>query len=174
MELFYLCLKIFLGRTTDVSLGTVRTIMTVKGKNILAAFIGFFEVSIWFLIVNDALNNEFNSLWIVAAYAGGYAMGTYVGGQLAKKFIKSKLSIQIIIHEEHAELIPMLREKGYAVSVLRAKGAEESNRLMLFLEIDSHLLENLKRIVKEYDEKAFIVVNETKYVENGYFRNVAK
>ena len=45
---------------------------------------------------------------------------------------------------------------------------------MLFLEIDSDHLALLEELVKQSDEKAFIVVNETKYVQNGYFRGVAK
>ncbi len=174
MELLALCLKIFLGRTTDVSFGTIRMIMTVKGKNLLAALIGFFEVTIWFLIVQDALNNDFNSLWIVVAYAGGYATGTYVGGLLARLFVKTKLAIQIIIHEENAHVVETLREHGYAVSVLTAKGVEDSGKLMLFLEIDECHLPELKELIKNSDQKAFMVVNETKFVQNGYFRNVVK
>ena len=40
---------------------------------------------------------------------------------------------------------------------------------MLFLEVDSNKFEILKNIIKEYDDKAFIVVNETIFVHNGYF-----
>lgn len=40
---------------------------------------------------------------------------------------------------------------------------------MLFIEIDSNRLEHLKTLIHALDEKAFIVVNETKYVHNGYF-----
>ena len=50
MELFILCIKVFFGRIFDVSLGTIRTIMTVKGKKIYATTIGFFEVFILSLI----------------------------------------------------------------------------------------------------------------------------
>ena len=40
---------------------------------------------------------------------------------------------------------------------------------MLYIQIRHNTLENLKKIVRKLDSKAFIVVNETKYVENGYF-----
>jgi uncharacterized protein YebE (UPF0316 family) len=174
MGLWMLCIKIFVVRILDVSLGTIRTIMTVKGKNLLAALIGFVEVTIWFLIVKDALNSTSNSLWIVFSYAGGYATGTYVGGYLSSKFIQGKLSVQIVIHEQHGNLVDILRTRGYAVSVVSAQGYEGSNKLILFLEINNHQLEDLEEIVKAYDNKAFVVVNETKYVHNGYFQNIAK
>ena len=37
---------------------------------------------------------------------------------------------------------------------------------MLFIQIDKQKYSKLQKIIKEYDEKAFIVVNETKYVQN--------
>ena len=51
MELLILCLKVFLVRILDVSLGTMRTIVMVKGKTLIASLIGFVELLIWFLIV---------------------------------------------------------------------------------------------------------------------------
>ena len=35
--------------------------------------------------------------------------------------------------------------------------------------MSSVYLEKLKNLVMKLDSKAFIVVNETKYVQNGYF-----
>lgn len=174
MELFFMCLKIFLARIVDVSLGTVRTIMVVKGKNVYAALVGFLEVTIWFLIVKDALNNDFNSPWIVISYAAGFASGTCLGGLISSRFIKSKLNVQIIIDSEKNDLINILRDNGFAVSVVSAKGYNDSNKLLLLVEIDNTRLEVLEELVKNYDKKAFIIVNETKYVQNGYFRSIAK
>ena len=44
---------------------------------------------------------------------------------------------------------------------------------MVYIQIKNQRFEHLKNIIKKHDGKAFIVVNETKYVENGYF-NVGK
>ena len=148
--------------------------MVVKGKTIVAVMIGFIEAVIWFIVVKDALNSDFNSPWIVASYAGGFACGTGLGGMLSAKFIKAKLNVQIIIDSSKAELINHLRENSFAVSVVNAKGYQESSKLLLFVEIDSARLEVLESLVNEYDDKAFIVVNETKFVQNGYFRSIVK
>ena len=43
-------------------MGTIRTINVVKGKTLIGAVIGFFEVLIWFLIVKDALNTELTGI----------------------------------------------------------------------------------------------------------------
>ena len=82
-----MCVKIFCARLIDVSLGTFRTINTVKGKELSASLIGLVEITVWFLIVKEALNTDNNSIWIVIAYALGFSVGTYIGGKISKKFI---------------------------------------------------------------------------------------
>ena len=67
MELFILCFKIFFARILDVSLGTVRTIFTVKGKSLISALIGFIEVLVWFLVAREALSNGIN-IFIAISY----------------------------------------------------------------------------------------------------------
>ena len=63
--LLKLCLKIFFVRIIDVSLGTIRTIMSVKNKDLIASLIGFIEITVWFLVVKEALNTNENSFFIV-------------------------------------------------------------------------------------------------------------
>ena len=167
-----LCIFIFFARILDVSLGTMRTIMTVRGKNILATCLGFLEVTVWFLMARNALNSDSNSFFIVLAYAGGYASGTFIGGHLAR-LVKSKLCIQVIIGEENLSLIDDLRESGYAVTVINAEGYKDK-KYMLLLEIDSNHFKTVEKIVKRHDKNVFMMVNETKYVRNGFFGGIAK
>lgn len=156
-------------RILDVSLGTVRTLVTVKGRNFVASLIGFIEVFIWFVIVQEALNTDSKSLWVAVAYAGGFAAGTYLGGFLSGKLIKGNFGIQIVTSNNSMKLIDTLREEGFAVSVIDVKGQTEGSKHMLFLEIDKFRFDHVKRVVHVVDPKAFLVVNETKYVHNGYF-----
>mgnify|MGYP004480764197 FL=1 len=163
-----LCFKIFFARILDVSLGTVRTIFTVKGKNLIASMIGFVEICIWFTIVREALNTDETSLWIMFSYAAGYATGTYIGGILSNKIIKTNFSVQVITG--NIALAELLRGEGYAVSLIDIKGKEEKDKYMLFIEIRHKNLDHLKEFIRKNDDKAFIVVNETKYVQNGFIK----
>ena len=81
-----LCLKIFFTRIIDVSLGTFRTIVLIKGRNILAGIIGFFEVFVWFVIVQEALNTS-TSIWVALFYSFGFAAGTIIGAYMTNHFI---------------------------------------------------------------------------------------
>ena len=167
MELLILCIKIFFVRILDVSLGTTRTIVTVRGKKYVAALIGFVEVFIWFVIVREALNTEETSLFIALAYAGGYATGTIIGGLLSSVLIKTNLTVQIVT--TMLDLPDILREKDYAVTVLDVTSMDkDTKRIMLLMEINAKSLKDLKTFVKKHDDKAFIMVNESRQVYNGY------
>lgn len=171
MDLLILCIKIFCVRILDVSLGTVRMIVTVKGNKLVASLIGFVEVLIWFLIVKEALNTEETSIFIALSYSLGYATGTFIGGILSEKFVSGTLSVQVVLSNSDHYIIEKIRDEGFAVSVVNAKGIDENiEKYMLFMEIDKRKLNKLKYLIKSLDSKAFVVVNETKMVENGFFK----
>jgi len=169
MELLFLCLKIFFVRIIDVSMGTFRTIITVKGKSVYASIIGFIEVFIWFVIVKEALNTNETSIFVAISYALGYATGTFIGSLLSSKFLKGNIGLQVILSDTNDEIVNELRNKGYAVSVVEAKG-QDNKKYMLFMEINSKKYSGLVKEIKSLDKNAFVVANESKYVINGYFQ----
>lgn len=169
MNVFFLCIEIFFARLIDVSLGTIRTVIVVKGKNLLGSILGFIEVAIWFLVVQQALTNANNNLFVVFSYSLGFAVGTYLGGIISKKLIKTKLEVQVITSVNVNNLIKAVRKNGYAVSILKLESENESKKYMLFMEVESDKFNVLRKIIKQFDPNAFIVVNETMFVQNGYF-----
>lgn len=168
MEIFFLCLKIFLVRIIDVSLGTARTIIMVKGKGMIASLIGFIEVFIWFIIVREALNTTDSGILVAISYSLGFAVGTYIGSILSDKFIEGTLGVEVITEKER--IINIIRKNGYAVSVLNVNGQEKNKKYMLIIEIKNKKLAHLKELIQRLDKNAFIMINETKLVHNGYFK----
>ena len=160
MTIVFLCVKIFFVRIIDVTLGTVRTIFTVKDKVFFASIIGFFEVLVWFLIAKEALDTDIDSVYIGIFYALGFACGTYIGGKISRRVIKGNFSVEVITS----------KATGFGVSVMNINQKEdEPLKYMFFMEIESNKFDKLHKIIKRYDKRAFIVVNESKTVVNGYF-----
>jgi len=54
----------FVLRLTDVTLGTLRILMTVRGRKLPAALIGFVEVTIFVVAISQVVRNATNS-WSV-------------------------------------------------------------------------------------------------------------
>lgn len=170
-----LCLIICLGRIVDVALGTTRTVFTIKGKSYVSAIIGFIEAMLWFLLVREALSFQAKGLQtyaIAIAYALGFALGTFVGGIISSKFIKTKINVQIISTSKNNELVKALSDAGFGATVLVATGAsKQEERFMLLIETDNKQLKTLKSIISEKDPKAFITISDIKATQNGYFGN---
>lgn len=163
-----LCIKIFFVRIIDVTLGTIRTMFTVKGKRLIASIFGFVEVFIWFIIVREALQTDEKSIFVAISYALGFATGTYIGGFLSGILIKGKVVVQVFT--ENLELVDILRENGYAVTVIDCKGYNTKSKYMLYISVDKKKEKKLIKEIEALDKHAFIVENETNHVENGYFR----
>ena len=165
------CLKIFAARIIDVTLGTLRTVFFVKGKTIEPFIIAFFEVLIWYLVAKEALNTVGNTFYIAISYAGGYATGTFIGSYLSKRLIKGEVGVQVILEEGYDKLINKLHKKGYGVSIIELKNDYDGKyKDMLFIEVSTKNLKELTEMIKKYDKNAFMVVNETKLVHNGFVK----
>lgn len=164
MNLLLVCLKIFFARIADVSLGTLRMLLTVKEKKFLAMIAAFFEVTIWFLVAREALNEAQQSIFVVLAYAGGFAVGTFVGSIISSRVITGNLKVQVIT-KYNEDIIDTIKKEGFGVSGIPT----HDKKLMLILEINKKDYNKLKKLIYTIDDRAFISVNETKYIENGFF-----
>ena len=168
-----LCLMVCGCRIIDMTLGTIRTIISVKGKPYIAAIIGFTEALLWFLIVREALNFEaqgYETYLIAISYALGFGLGTFCGGFITSKFIKTKINVQIISTTKNDELVKALSDGGFGATILVAKGAsKQEERYMLLIQTDNKQLKIIKSIINQFDPQAFISISDTKATQNGYF-----
>lgn len=169
MNILIVCLEIFFGRILDVTLGTVRTVLTVKGKPAHAGMVGFVETFLWFIVVREALTFSGGGLWVAVAYAGGFASGTFIGGIVARIVVKSNEIVQIVTACKNDELVAAIRRDGYGATVLDVRESDFGcEKYMIFCDIPSTRLKALKALVHKTDPKAFIMVQETKHVYNGF------
>ena len=158
------CIEVFFARMLDVSIGSVRTILLVKGKNFLSTILAFIEILIWYFVARQILTTEDTNILIVLSYAGGYAFGTYVGGLINKYFVRGNLMAFVITSLDNKFMIEKLKEAGYGVSTLSI----EDGKLILLIEFKKKYLKKLKSTVANLDENAFVIINESLHVENGY------
>ncbi len=87
-ELFF-CIFIFLGRTIDVSIGSIRVVFLVKGKSLLASFFAFIEIIIWFIVIQKVILSKVNFIELIC-YASGYSLGTFIGSYINKRYVQKK------------------------------------------------------------------------------------
>lgn len=163
---------IFLAKITDVSLATVRMIMVVKGKRAHAAIIGFFEVGIWILAVGSVLSNLDDPINVIM-YASGFAAGNYVGIMIEEKMALGSLIVQVITYKKAEDLVEVLREEGYGVTVVEGHGRNGINHLLNVI-IQRKQLGRLNQLLDEHDQKAFVTIMDTRSIKGGFFSRLKR
>jgi uncharacterized protein YebE (UPF0316 family) len=74
---------IFVARIADVSIGTVRTIVTVQGQTAMAFCLAIVEITIWVTVASAVINQIKDRPLLAVFYAFGYATGNVVGSLLS-------------------------------------------------------------------------------------------
>ena len=170
-ELILLCVKVFFCRILDVSMSTFRTVILVKGKTKIAAVIAVIEALIWFLVVREALNFEahtfIQTMNIALAYAAGFSVGNAVGGELSKK-ISGTINVQVVTSKRDIELVKAVQDAGFRVTVMNGEASQFSGeKFIIFAAIESKRLNEYKQLIYKLDDKAFIMVSETKLITHA-------
>ena len=165
MNIVILCIEIFLARIIDVSLGIIKTFFVVRENRIKASIVAFFEVFIWFLIAREALNTDIKSIIIPIVYSLGFATGTYVGILISSKFIHGNLTVNIVSNKMKKKDLERFKDYGFGLTTIKTV----NKNYMLMIEIKKKDLDKLKDLINIIDKEAFIIVNESRYIQNGYF-----
>lgn len=159
-------LLIFLLRIVDVSLATLRTLLTVRGMKVAAPVIAFFEVLVWIFAVGTAIRN-LDSAWHMLGYAGGFAAGTVVGLWLEEKMAIGLATVRVMSRIGGVELAEALRERGFGVTELAGHGREGTTEIVYTVVRRRHVPQVLKE-VDRWDSEAFVTVEEPKMIHRGW------
>jgi uncharacterized protein YebE (UPF0316 family) len=168
MELLLGALLIFCLRLIDVSMGTVRILMAVRGRRLLAGVIGFFEVTIFLVAISQVVTNIGN-WWNVLGYAGGFAVGTVVGMTIERKLAIGLAEVNIISMGKGTELAEALRAEGFGATEFLGAG-QESIVDMIRTVVRRREVPSVTAVASAIDDSAFITVQEMERAYRGRWR----
>src|SRR6476661_461322 len=103
-------LVIFGLRIVDVSCDTMRVIFAIRGKRGIAASLGFIQALVWIVAVGNAVKH-LDSVLHILGYAGGYAMGTFVGITIEQAIAYGIAQIRVVSKHAGVEIAESLRAK---------------------------------------------------------------
>jgi uncharacterized protein YebE (UPF0316 family) len=115
-------LFIFFARICDVSIGTIRTILTVQGRSIIAFILALFEITIWVLVASTVFKQLEDQPIFILFYAFGYATGNVVGIKVEKRLAFGIIVLKLLTRTAGTQIADYLREKGQPVTVFVVKG----------------------------------------------------
>jgi len=160
-------LLIFVARIVDVSIGTVRLIFVSRGLKYLAPVAGFFEVLVWILALGQIMQNLSNPACYIG-YAGGFAMGNFVGIWIAEKLSLGVVMVRVITEKEAGALIASLKAENYGVTSVDGYGTVGRVKV-IFTIVPRREVEKVVELIEKFNPKAFYTVEEVDSVEKGVF-----
>ncbi len=167
-KLIVIPLLIFLARICDVTLDTARIIYVSRGMKFLAPIIGFFEVLIWLLSITQIMNNLTNVVYYIA-YAGGFAMGNFIGIYIEEKMAIGTVIIRIITQKAAADLVEYLKCDGYGVTYIDAYGTLGPVKVVYTI-IKRRDVSRVIDIIRKFNPAAFFTIEDIRSVREGVFR----
>lgn len=177
-ETLLVCALIIVGRVADVSLGTVRTIMVVRGLRRWACVLGFFEVLIWIFVVGRVITGLAENPLFAVSYALGFALGNVAGITLDRRLGFGQQVVQVFTRQGDA-LAAELRAKGVRLTAFQGMG-RDGPRHMLMIVAARGTVAGLLGEVRRLDPECYYSVEDVRasaaaagHVVSGW-RTIAK
>ena len=161
-------LVIFGLRVINITLDTLRMLFTLRGMKLWSWVVGFVVSLIYVLLLTSVLSNLNNPLYILA-YAAGFATGGVVGMWIEERMAIGFTNIQIISPRRGVVMAQTLRENGFAVTEIPARG-KDGMVSMLSMSVRRKEVLSVEKIINNCDEAAFITTEDVHPVQRGFWR----
>ncbi|MFA5421497.1 MAG: DUF5698 domain-containing protein [Bacilli bacterium] len=161
-------LIIFFAKIVEVTIGTLRQILVVKGYRITAVLLALAEIFLWVFIASKVITGLADNWLNGVAYGLGFAAGVYFGSIIEQKLAFGMLLVQTITTEKKGiEIANSLREKGYGVTTVDAKGKVDSRKILMVYANRRGSAEIVEQVML-IDPTAMIVTNDVGTLSGGY------
>jgi uncharacterized protein YebE (UPF0316 family) len=166
---FFTVLLIFILRVLDIAAATLRMLMVVRGRKLNAWVLGFIQAMLFVLAIQAVLS-DLGSWMNIIAYAMGFATGTVVGMWIEERIAIGFKHLRIISSRRGLELAEYLRQQGYAVTEVSGRGKDGTVSL-LNCTVQRKDMQQIKMLVKQIDEQAFITADDVIPVSRGFWKH---
>ncbi len=162
------CLLIIVARIGDVSLGTIRAIMTIQGRRMIALSVGVFELLIWVFVVSHVIQDLRAEPIYGVAYALGFALGTFVGMTIEQKLALGRQVVRIMTRQGD-EMAPALRAAGLVVTLFDGFGRDGPVQ-ELFIEIERRQARKVIAQARALDPQCYYIVDDIRMASSASAR----
>ena len=170
MDLFLSALLIFLLRVTDVSIGTVRTLFTVRGRKYVSASLAFFEAGV-FIVALSRVMKDLGKPSNMLAYALGFAAGNFCGITIERWIGSGTILARIVA--KNTLLLLALREQGFGVTLVQGEGWE-GDVLILFVVAPRRREKELLKLIEQLEPAAFVTLDAVDHALGGYLSSARR
>ena len=157
---------IFLAKLLEVSVATVRLVLTAKGNRLVASLLSAGEITIWIIVTSTVLLGLREDPLRAVAFGLAYVAGIYFGILIEDKLALGLSQIEVIAETEEAKLITKkLRDHGYGATTFDCEGLE-GQKLAINLKIHRKDIPKTIELFKEFDN-LFVTITDIRKLSIG-------
>lgn len=161
---------IFISKTVELALGTLRIIVIANGRKIFGAILQGVIAIVWMCITGVVIVNITKDPFKIVAFALGSAFGSYVGSMIEEKMaIGSNMLIIVIKKELEEKIISIIKNNGYKVTNVEGCDKEKSILVVVLTRKDRKRIVNL---IRNEDKDVTIIANNAFKLNNKKRHNV--
>ncbi|MCI0397006.1 MAG: DUF5698 domain-containing protein [Chloroflexi bacterium] len=161
-------LFVFVMRVIGVALATVRVLVMTRGRKLLSASMGFFEVLVYVLAIGQVVNDLAN-VWNLLGYCLGFAAGTLIGMALEERMALGFATVRIISRYQGQHLAEVIRQAGYGATIEWGQGRNGAVSLVNAI-VRRKEVNAVVALADQIDPDAFVTIEETRTIRRGYMR----
>ncbi len=137
----------------------------LNSRKYVATILGFFEAAIWLMAISQIFQN-LGGWQTFLAYAGGYAMGIFVGMMIEERLAIGNVVVRVITAKPADELITFFREQNMRFTNLEGESGDGPVNV-LFTVNKRERLPTILEAIKRYNPQALYTVEGVKKVSDG-------
>jgi len=157
---------IFCARIVDVSIGTLRTIVTVQGRTRLAFMLGFMEVTLWVTIISTIVKQIHTAPVLAIFYGLGFATGNVAGIALERKIGLGHVALRAFTRHAGEVIAARLRAAGQMVTTFEGEGREGPVTEVMVVCRRKDINRSLD-LIKSEDPDAFYIIEQAREVSHS-------
>ena len=159
-------LLIFVAKLFEVSVATVRLVLTAKGNRLAASLLSAVEITIWIIVTSTVLLGLKEDPLRAVAFGLAYVAGIYLGILIEDKLALGLSQIEVIAETEKAKLITKkLRDNHYGATTFECEGLE-GQKLSIVLKVHRKDIPKTIELFKEFDN-LFVTITDIRKLPIG-------
>jgi len=162
---------IFGLRIIDVSIGTIRTMFTVRGRMWVSAPLAFVEGSIFIFAISRVLADAGQDPIKMVGYALGFAAGTIVGITVEGWIASGTILVRVISPNHAVRLRAMLLNEGFGVTAVRGEG-RDGEVVILFVVAPRRRRKMVVSLVQRIDPDCFVTIEPIAHAIGGHLESI--
>jgi uncharacterized protein YebE (UPF0316 family) len=166
-ETILVALGIFAARLINQSIDTIRFMMTLRGRKLIAWIMGFLETAIFVVTLSAVFSDLTNWLYIVA-YSAGFATGNTMGMLIEERLAIGHVHMRIVSSRRGVAIAEKLRKEGFAVTEIPARGRDGMVTL-LDVSVLRKQVKKVHKLAQKVDEAAFITGEDLRPMWRGFW-----